>query len=80
MLTFVVIDEDVLVSRAVFVIVTVTDGDGEGVGSADHRVTAVLHYDGHVVVLLCLSVERPLRRHNPRALSVHTSTCEEGSN
>ena len=60
-LTFVVVDEDVLVPWLWNVVVDVGNGDGEGVGSR-HGLVAVLaphvpHDDRDVVVLLLLPVK-----------------------
>ena len=76
-LTFVVVHEDVLVARVVFVVVAVADGDGESVGAADGRVAAVLHDDGHVIFFLLLTVKCLQTCHHPGAVAIAASTCSE---
>ena len=76
-LTFVVVDKDILVARAVLVVITVPYGDGEGVGSTDHGFAAVAHNDGHVVVLFILAVKRALGGDDTGSLAIHSPSCKD---
>ena len=64
-------------ARVVFVVVAVADGDGEGVGATDGGVATVLHDDGHVILLLLLTVKRLQTGHHPSAVAIAASTCSE---
>ena len=62
--TFIIVHVDVFMSRAVAVVVAIPDGYCQCVCARDTWTTFVYHYDGHVVILLFLTIKTLTTGHN----------------
>jgi len=85
-LTAIAVDVDVFVTDEVLIVVHVANHNRQRVGSADRRMSAVLHDDRQVELLLCLAVEVSQAHHDAAAVAViaatlaHVAHSSAGSN